>query len=98
MSDKTEKRKSSRVSFGKPVEIYPVFPSYSEYVDGSGKLPLEGMARDISDGGLGLTTSKPLMVGSFLKLCFQPFGDQKVEAYGRITWSKENFCGVMFQP
>ena len=95
MNPDVEKRQYNRMPFQKPVEIYPVFPSYS--VD-SEETIFSGLSQDISGGGLCLKTSKPLQVGSYLKLRFDMSRDQIVEAFGKIVWAREALCGFRFFP
>lgn len=93
MNSKAEKRRFSRVSFKKEVEIYPVFPSNTEdFPD----LPLTGQAQDISGGGIAFKSDQPLKVGSFLKLRFEMEKNHIIEAFGKIVWAKETFCGLSF--
>ncbi len=95
MNRLVEKRQYDRMPFQKPIEIYPVFPSY--LVD-SDETVLSGLSQDISGGGLCLKTSKPLRVGSYLKLRFDMSRDQIVESFGKIVWAREAFCGFRFFP
>jgi len=89
LSDHQEKRKNQRQAHQQPVEIYPIFPSYPQY-----QMSLGGLTRNISEGGLGLTAEKPLLPGSLLKVCFKGGDMRKVEAYGKIAWANETFCGI----
>ena len=90
-----EKRQHHRMPFQKPVEIFPVFPSYSDdHEDGT----MAGVSQDISGGGLCLKTQKPLKVGSYLKLRFDMSRDQMVEAFGKIVWVRDALCGFCFFP
>jgi len=90
-----EKRKFERVSFKRDLEIFPVFPSYSEEFS---DLPLSGHSQDISGGGIAFKANPVLKAGSFLKLRFELEKDQRVEAFGKIVWAKENFFGLSFYP
>lgn len=95
MISKTEKRQFTRIPFKKEVEIFPVFPSYTEdFPD----LPLSGLSQDISGGGIAFKAEKPLKVGSFLKLRFEMEKNHMVEAFGKIVWAKESFFGLSFYP
>lgn len=90
-----EKRKFTRVAFQRELEIFPVFPSYSEDFS---DLPLTGQSQDISGGGIAFKANPLLKIGSFLKLRFELEKDQRVEAFGKIVWAKDNFFGFSFYP
>ena len=90
-----EKRKFARVAFQKELEIFPVFPSYSEDFS---DLPLTGRTQDISGGGIAFKAHPLLKAGSFLKLRFELEKDQRVEAFGKIVWAKGDFFGLSFYP
>jgi hypothetical protein len=93
MSPISEKRRFERVSFKREVEIFPVFPSYSEEFPDS---PLSGLSKDIGGGGIAFKTDKSLRAGSFLKLRFELEKDQMVETFGKIVWAKGNLFGLSF--
>src|SRR5579883_1045735 len=95
MSRIADKRRFARVSFKKELEIFPVFPSYSEDFP---EASLSGLSQDISGGGIAFKAEKPFKIGSFLKLRFELEKDHIVEAFGKIVWTKENFFGLSFDP
>jgi Tfp pilus assembly protein PilZ len=46
-------------------------------------------AKDLSKGGIGLITEKPLQAGSFIKLQFVlPNTTEKIGVFGKVVWCK----------
>ncbi len=96
MEQRVERRNSKRENFEGKVEIYPLFPSYSESLDRTPKGFFEAFARDLSWGGVCLQTSVVLKAGSFIKLQMELAGVKNVEMLGHITWVRDTLCGVAF--
>jgi hypothetical protein len=89
-------RKNKRLSVRTPVEIYPVFPSYEEWLADSGRNYLTGRLNDLSRGGLGLTSKRRLLEGSVLKFRFSLRGNRRVEIFGKIVWARRQRAGARF--
>lgn len=91
-----EKRRYQRIDFQKPVQVFPVLPSQSGNIFEVQKESIEARASDVSEGGLGLETSQPLNPDFLVKMNFEVAGNQAVEVYGKIVWSRSNRCGIRF--
>jgi len=96
MGSLAEKRMFSRFDFQKPIQVFPVQPSKSGNILEVENQSLKAKANDISEGGLGLATSKGLKADSILKLNFKVEKNKTVEVYGKIIWSQKRQCGVRF--
>jgi hypothetical protein len=93
---KDDFRKTSRLPVQTQVEIYPVFPSYKEWLSESGVEFMAGQLYDLSRGGLGLFPERPLLEGSILKFHFSLRRNRQVEIFGKIIWSLHKRAGARF--
>ncbi len=91
-----DSRKFKRLSFDKPVELYPVFPLYQAKGNEGAKAVLAGRLTNIGGGGVGLVADSPLRAGSVLKLHFELKEDRWIEVFGKIAWAKDGSAGVEF--
>lgn len=91
-----EQRRCKRISWGKPVVAYPVFPSYEAELADSKKKFFRGLLRDLSDGGMGLDMGVHLVAGSILKFRFKLNEGGWIEIFGKVAWSKDELSGVKF--
>lgn len=96
MNKVDEKRRHDRYEFQKTVRVYPVLPSQSGNIYEVQKESFEARTSDLSEGGLGLETRKPLDPHFLLKMNFEVENSQAVEVYGKVIWSTPNRCGVRF--
>ncbi len=91
-----EKRRHGRFDFQKRVQVFPVLPSKSGNIYEVQKDSFEARSSDVSEGGLGLETPKPLNPDFLLKVNFEVQDRQTVEVYGKVVWSEPNHCGIRF--
>lgn len=96
MNQNAEKRIHNRIGLQKTVRIFAVLPSKSGNIYEVQKESFEARTSDVSEGGLGLETARPLSPDGLLKINFKLEEDQPVEVYGKVVWSQPNRCGVRF--
>lgn len=68
----------------------------------SGQVPYNGVTRDISEGGLFVSTDVPPPVGSTIELELMLPGGQRIRTPGMVRWSRPSFdsspgCGISFE-
>ncbi len=91
-----EKRRHNRFEFQKRVRVFPVLPSKSGNIYEVQKDSFEALSANVSEGGLGLETPKPLDPNFLLKVNFEVKDHQTVEVFGKVIWSQPNHCGIRF--
>jgi hypothetical protein len=96
MSSVVEKRMFNRFTYAKPVQVFPVIPSKSGNILEVDKEPLRVKANNISEEGLGLSSTNGLKAQSILKLNFKGAANRRVEVFGKIIWVQRGQCGVRF--
>jgi len=96
MTAANEKRRFNRVEFQKPIRVFPVLPSKSGNIYEVQKESFEVHASDVSEGGVGFETTRPMNPDFLVKMNFEAVENQPVEVYGKIVWTQSNRCGVRF--
>ena len=96
MNAAVEKRHFNRVGFQKPIRVFPVLPSKSGNIYEVQNESFEVHAYDVSEGGVGFETNRPMSPDFLVKMNFELSQDQPVEVYGKIVWAQSNRCGVRF--
>ena len=96
MKKMNDKRRHDRFEFQKRIHVFPVLPSKSGNIYEVQKDSFEAHSSNLSEGGLGLETAKPLNPDFLLKVNFELQSDQAMEVYGKVVWSRQNHCGIRF--
>lgn len=61
-------------------------------------VPFAEDARDVSEGGLGIVTQRPLPVGARALFALSlPHSDQVIELKGTVVWSTRGAMGISFE-